>query len=638
MFEKFFGKNKTTTVVANGEEKRKKTIKFAIILGIGVFIFFFLVGGSVGRGYSLVEALTEYKIDWAIWDLSVIGKRFQVAFIITTIYMVSIAVYLMNKGNFRFGEEYGNSQWANLKKIAQTYANQDDPLYNKLLTENVMISYDNKKAARNANTLVIGGSGAGKTFRYAIPNLLQGATSFVDIDPKGEHLGKAGNRLIELGYDVKVLNLINIKLSDGYNPFNYIRKEEADQDIERLVDIIFEASTGGRNKSQDPFWDDSAKNVILALMYYVHYELPPTRRHFGSVMELKEKTIVSGSSGQGMCEMDAIMEKLDADYRAKGKTSIAVKYWNAYKGNDVKVKRDIMAVVNSKLLKFNNPELVNMTRFDDMDFDTLGTRKRVLFIVISDTDKSMNFIISMMYMQLFQRLFSVADTQYKDGLPIHVHVLMDEFSNIKLPEDFEQYLSTMRSRNVSASIILQNLAQIKNLYEKSWESIVGNCDTLLYLGGNEFGTGEYISKMLGKYTLDTKNYSNPTSVLGGGGSSSETKSQIARELLSPDEIRKMDNRQCILLIRGEDPILDDKINVLKRDIIKYSSYDKEEYYFEKKLDPMFALTKDEREHLDPALFDYEAANQLDVSSFKFISNAEITRVAQAIPLEDIDQA
>lgn len=629
-----FGKDKTTSVVTNGEEKRNKTIKFALVVAGIVFVYGFLIGGSVKGDVTFIDACMNNMFNFNIFDTSVLFTRFQIALIITTIYSVFVFVYIGGQGNFRFGEEYGNSKWANPKKICAIYSNQEDPLYNKLLTENVMISYNNEKAARNANTLVIGGSGAGKTFRYAIPNLLQGATSFVDIDPKGEHLGKAGARLIRLGYDVKVLNLINIKLSDGYNPFNYIRKDEADQDIERLVDIIFEASTGGRNKSQDPFWDDSAKNVILALMYYVYYELPPTRRHFGSVMELKEKTMVSGSSGQGMCEMDALMEKLDADYKARGDTSIAVKYWNAYKGNDVKVKRDIMAVVNSKLLKFNNPELVNMTRFDDMDFDTLGKKKRVLFIVISDTDKSMNFIISMMYMQLFQRLFSVADTEYQNGLPIHVHVLMDEFSNIKLPEDFEQYLSTMRSRNVSASIILQNLAQIKNLYEKSWESIVGNCDTLLYLGGNEFGTGEYISKMLGKYTLDTKNFSNPTSVLGGGGSSSETKSQIARELLSPDEIRKMDNRDCILLIRGEDPILDRKINVLKRDIAKYSYYDKSEdgSYYEKKIEPMFAPPDEEKDQLDPSLFDYEAANQLDVSSFKFITSTEITQVAQAVPV------
>jgi len=631
LFEKLRGKPKETVDVANGEEKRVKTIRFFICTAVVVFVIGFLIGGSVATGTPFIDALTSWQFDWDLLNLSTLWERFKIALIVTTIYAIFPLTYLGNQGNFRFGEEYGQAKWANPKKLQKTYTNLEDPIYNKLLTSHVQISYDNEKAARNANTIVIGGSGAGKTFRYAIPNLLQGATSFVDIDPKGEHLAKAGNRLIKLGYDVKVLNLITIKESDGYNPFHYIRPEEADQDIERLVDIIFEASTGGRNKSQDPFWDDSAKNVILALMYYVYYELPPAKRHFGSVMELKSKTMLSGS-GQGMCELDSIMDKVDADYKAQGKTSIAVKYWNDYKGNDIKVKRDILAVVTSKLLKFNNPELVNMTRFDDMDFDSLGKRKRVLFIVISDTDKSMNFIISMMYMQLFQRLFSVADTEYENGLPVHVHVLMDEFANIKLPDDFEQYLSTMRSRNVSASIILQNLAQIKNLYEKSWESIVGNCDTLLYLGGNEFGTGEYISKMLGKYTLDTKNYSNPTSVLGGGGSSSETKSQIARELLSPDEIRKMDNKNCILLIRGEDPVLDNKINILNMPIKKYSAYDKiEGKYYKREVKPMFSLTKEERERLDPTQFDYAQANRLDVSSFKFISNSEISTLVRSIP-------
>lgn len=602
----------------NVAKKRRQYTIFFSIVGVFIFLYFLFLGKAIEEVGFMDAVIGGFNS----LSFTITKDSFVLALVVVALYYIFAFSYILEIGNYRFGEEHGTAKWASVFDLAKKYRNKTNPDYVKVLTKNFALSYDNDESERNSNTIVFGGSGAGKTFRYAMPNLLQCATSFVDIDPKGEHLAKAGKRLIKLGYDVKVLNLISLSESDGYNPFKYIRETEAIRDIEALVQTLFIASQGGRGKSQDPFWDDSAKNVILSFMYYVYYEYPPSRRHFGSIVELKQKANIKGNTG--VCDYDFLIKSL----AARKPDSLAVKYWNEYAGNDIKVKRDILAVVSTKLGSFQSPDLVNMTRFDDMDFDSLGERKRVIFIVISDTDTSMNFIVSMMYTQLFQRLFSVADIKYKGGLPIHVHIMMDEFANIKLPDDFEKVLATMRSRNVSASIILQNQAQIKGLYEKQWESIIGNCDTLLYLGGNEVGTAEYVSKLLGKYTLDTKSY---TRSFGKGGSGSENKSNIARDLLSPDELRKLPNDECILLIRGEDAVRDYKSDPRYMKASQYSVYDKVEGgVYIREVRDLFSYKRDVFDKIEINDFDFDEASKINASVYSFVTSDELKKACESL--------
>ena len=617
----------SSRVYINKKKKQKQALIFFAVFGIVVFLFGVLAGSKGFTG--IMDAFSSYNI-FANLKLPSNGEEWKNAltgaFLFTIVYAFVASFFILNVTNARPDDGKGSDELAEPKDLCKIYANTADPQYNKLLTRNFKLSYDNAKAARNANTIVIGGSGAGKTFRLAIPNLCNAATSFVDIDPKGEHLLKAGNRLVKLGYDVKVLNLIQPEQSDGYNPFRYIRPKEAENDIAKLVEILFSASAEGAEKKQDPFWDNAAKNVILALMYYVYFEYPPARRHFGSVMELKRLANITESRGNGRCKVDDLMDKL----KEEKPESLALRYWKEYEGNDIKVKRDILAVVGSKLLKFNNDALVNLTRFDDLDFDSLGERKRIIFIVISDSDKSMNFIVSMLYTQMFQRLFEVADFKYNGSLPIHVAVMLDEFANIKLPDSFEQYLSTMRSRNVSATIIIQNLAQIKALFEKQWESLVGNCDTLLYLGGNSYETAEYISKLMGFYTLDTKTYTTQHGSKATGGS--DNSGSDKRELMMASEIRKLPNEECICVVRGENPMIDEKLNILDMPIKQYSSYDKKEgKYFVRVIEDMFAYGEsDIAEQKDATDMWYRDADSIPADGYLFRTSDEIREACQHI--------
>lgn len=552
-------------------QRKKVYIKFALFLAPFVAIFGFLEGQNIEEngflGFLMKpgnvfiysnDLLPSFK--WALWFL--------------LFFAGAMFIFISTASNYRFGEEYGTSDWGDPVKLDKKYHDPDDESYNKRFTETFSLSYNNKFAQRNANALILGGSGAGKTFRYAMPNLLTAGCSFIDVDPKGEHLANAGNRLVELGYDVKVLNLTNFEESDCYNPFVYIRENEYQRDIENLVNIIFSAATNGSENKQDPFWDNQAKSVLLAIMYYVYFEYPKASQNFGAVMDIKRRaTIVTGSPMQPSAPTEA--DPLFDELKARNPDHIALKYWNEYAPASSNVKKDVASTLNSKLSNFNNEGLVKLTRFDDMDLGSLGDRKRIIFLVISDTDTSLNFIVSIFYSQLFNTLFRVADEKYKGPLPEHVEILMDEFANIKLPQDFDKVLSTMRSRNVSASIIIQSLSQLKALYEKQWETIIDNCDTLLFLGSGGLETGKYFSELLGKYTLDTRNSSQNK---GRQGSMSNSEQRLGRELLDASEIRRLDNELSLVFVRGEMPIKDNKINIVEDPawgpFIKYSAYDK----------------------------------------------------------------
>ena len=470
--------------------------------------------------------------------------------VFTAIYGLILIVYHYTKPNYRRREEHGSAKWGEAKEINKKY-HQAPEENNKVLTQNVSIGYNAKLHRRNFNTLVVGGSGAGKTRFYAKPNIMQANTSFVVLDPKGEILRDTGGLLKEKGYEVRVLDLINMERSDRYNPFKYI---ESDNDVQRLVTNLFKSTTPKGSQSNDPFWDTAASMLLLALIFYLRYEAPPEEQNFPMVMELLRAGDIDEENEAAGSALDDLFAMLETDNPAH----IALKYYKAYRSGSAKTLKSIQITLAARLEKFNLESLATLTSTDELDLQSLGEKKVALFAIIPDNDTSFNFLVSILYTQLFQQLFYVADHKYGGTLPIHVHFLMDEFANVSLPDDFDKILSVMRSRGVSVSIILQNLAQLKALFEKQWESIVGNCDEFLYLGGNEQSTHKYVSELLGKETIDTNSYGRSDGMRGNF----STNYQVAgRELMTADEVRMLDNKYAIVFIRGERPVLDYKYDI-----------------------------------------------------------------------------
>ena len=473
------------------------------------------------------------------------------------VYGMGIGIYFSTRRNYRKGEEHGSAKWGNAHEVNKKYSNPKFEV-NKILTQNVSICYNSRKHLRNMLTLVIGGSGAGKTRFYAKPNLMQANTSFVVLDPKGENLRDTGHLLEEKGYEIRVLDLIEMEKSHCYNPFVYLRN---DNDVQRLVTNLFKATTPKGAQSQDPFWDTAASMLLLALIFYLKYEAPEEEQNFPMVMELLRAGEVHEDDDSYQSPLDELFERLEM----REPDHIAVKYYKDYHSGSAKTLKSIQITLAARLEKFNLSSLAALTATDELDLSSLGEKKTVLFALIPDDDTSYNFLVSILYTQLFQQLFYLADHKYGGRLPVHVHFLMDEFANVSLPDDFDKILSVMRSREVSVSIILQNLAQLKALFEKQWESIVGNCDEFLYLGGNEQSTHKYVSELLGKATIDTNTYGKST---GHSGNYSTNYQISGRELLTPDEVRMLDNRYALLFIRGERPVMD-----LKYDIMKHPDVD-----------------------------------------------------------------
>ena len=439
---------------------------------------------------------------------------------------------------------------------------------NKIFTKNTCMGLNAKQHRRNLNTLIIGGSGAGKTRFYAKINVMQCNTSFFILDPKGEILRDTGYLLEREDYNIKVLDLINMDKSLCYNPFVYLRN---DNDVQRLVTNLFKATTPKGSQSSDPFWDTAASMLLLALIFYLWYEAPEEEQNFPMVMEMLRAGEVKEDDDNYLSPLDILFKRLER----KEPEHIAVKYYRDYRSGSAKTLKSIQITLASRLEKFNLKSVESLTITDELELFTMGERKTALFCIIPDNDSSFNFLISMLYTQLFQQLFLTADYKYGGSLPIPVHFVMDEFANVSLPDDFDKILSVMRSRNVSVSIILQNLAQLKALFEKSWESIVGNCDEFLYLGGNEQSTHKYVSELLGKATIDTNTYGKSS---GRNGNYSTNYQNGGRELLTPDEVRLLDNRYAILFIRGERPIIDFKYDILKHPNVKYTADGKEKVY------------------------------------------------------------
>jgi type IV secretion system protein VirD4 len=405
---------------------------------------------------------------------------------------------------------------------------------------------------------VIGGSGAGKTRFYGKPNIMQCNTSFVVLDPKGEILRDTGYLLEKEGYVIKVVDLINMSKSHCYNPFEYIQD---DKDVLKLITNLIRNTTPKGSQTNDPFWEKSETALLEALCLYLLHEAPKEEQNFTMVMEMIGAANVREDDEDYQSPLDELFERLEL----RNPDSLALKQYKIYKQAAGKTAKSILISVGVRLASFNLETIASLTVTDELELNLVGERKTAIFCVIPDNDSTFNFLIGMLYTQLFQMLYYQADIIHGGELPVPVHFLMDEFANVALPDEFDKLLSTMRSRQIFVSIIIQNLAQIKALYKDAWESIVGNCDELYFLGGNEQSTHKFVSEYLGKETLDTNTYGKSS---GRSGNYSTNYQQTGRELLTPDEVRLLDNDHALLFIRGERPIFDKKYDILKHPNVK----------------------------------------------------------------------
>lgn len=488
--------------------------------------------------------------------------------ILSFAYITGICIYYAQQKNYRRGVEHGSAKWGDVHQICRKYRDKDY-VQNLLLTQNFRMSLDCYKHKRNLNVLVVGGSGAGKSRTYAIPNIMQcclsqgesvRGCSMVITDPKAELLRKTGGLLERMGYEVRVFDLINPNTSFCYNPFCYVHD---DKDVLKLINNLIRNTTPKGSQASDPFWEKSETALLQALMLYLLHEAPPEEQNFPMIMEMLGSAQVKEEDEEYQSPLDILFERLEM----RKPDSIAVKQYQIYKQAAGKTAKSILISVGVRLAAFNLKEIANLTCTDELDLASIGEKKVALFCCIPDADTSLNYLVGMIYSNLFQTLYYVADRKYGGRLPVPVHCIMDEWPNVALPDDFDKILATMRSRAISCSIIIQNMAQMKALFKDSWESLVGNCDELLYLGGNEKEGHKYISELLGKETLDTNTYGQTK---GRNGSYSTNYQQTGRELFTPDEIRLLDNRKAILFVRGERPMLDDKYNLKKHPNVKWT--------------------------------------------------------------------
>lgn len=499
---------------------------------------------------ALTEALNKpLSIHW-----SEQAPRFLLLFSLA--YAVTVLVVTTDQKNYRRGEEHGSARWGSVYDMAKRYRDQQ----NLILTKHFSIGLDGRRHRRNLNVLVIGGTGAGKSRSHALPNILQGCCSYVITDPKGELLRKTGRFLEKAGYEVRVFDLLNPDSSYGYNPFAYVHD---DKDVLRLINNLIRNTTPKGANGSDPFWEKSETALLQALMLYLLHEAPPEEQNFSMVMEMLGVAEVHEDDDRYQSPLDVLFDRLEE----RKPDSIAVKQYRIYKQAAGKTAKSILVSVGVRLAAFNLPQIAKLTCADELDLASIGKRKVALFCCIPDADTSLNYLVGMIYSQLFQTLYHVADRECGGRLPVHVHCIMDEFPNIALPDDFDKILATMRSREISVSIIIQNMAQLKALFKDSWESLVGNCDSLLYLGGNEKETYKYISELLGKETLSTDTYNQSK---GRNGSYSINHQQTGRDLLTPDEVRLLDNRKALLFLRGERPILDDKFDLTRHPNVRFT--------------------------------------------------------------------
>ena len=471
-------------------------------------------------------------------------------------YGFAVAWYYAEQGNRRPGAEHGSARWGRAKETCAHFRTKKADRY-LIVTKRIRISMNVRALPPehqiNHNILVVGGSGSGKTRFFIKPNLMQANCSYIVCDPKGETYRAVGALLEAEGYEVMVFNLVDMAHSDCYNPFLYLH---SDTDAIKLVTNLLQNTTPKKSQSNDPFWERAETALLTALILYLMHEAPESERNFSTVMYMIENAAAREDDESYKSPVDLLfddLERVDPEH-------IALKEYKVFKQASGKTAKSILVSTAVRLAAFHLPTLANITSRDDLDLGTMGDRKRAIFAVIPDNDISFNYLVGMLYSQAFQELYFAADNRYGGRLPMPVRVMMDEFANIALPDDFERILSTCRSREISINIVVQNMAQLKALFKDSWENITGNCDTLLYLGGNEQSTHKYISEALGKETIDTRTRG---ITKGRSGSSNTNYQNAGRELLMPDEVRMLSNRKALVFIRGERPVMDDKYPIKK---------------------------------------------------------------------------
>lgn len=536
-------------------------ILFSVLSPVVIWVALMLAS-CYEQGIKLFELLERLTVLFnSPFNISLNEYSLKTVLISLFLYLMCIGVYFSSRENRRPGEEHGSAKWGIVSQIAKRYADHKDKSKNLILSQIMRVGLDAKKHRRNLNVLVVGGSGAGKTRFYAKPNIMQCNTSFIIADPKGEMLRSVAPLLLEKGYDVKVFNLITPQNSDGYNPFMYVR---SDEDVIKLITNLIQNTTPKNATQNDPFWEKSEIALDTALMLYLLHEAPPEEQTFEMLMFLIENAATMEDDEEYQSPVDVLFEALEDE----NPNHIALKQYKVFKQASGKTAKSILISAAVRLAAFNLPEIAKMTSYDNLDLGQLGEKKKAIFCVIPDNDNSFNYLVGMLYTQAFQELYYKADHEHGGELPIPVHFVMDEFANVALPDNFERLLATMRSRRISVSIIIQNMAQLKALFKDSWESLVGNCDTMLYLGGNEQSTHEYISKMLGKETIDTRTRG---ITKGQHGSSNTNYQNTGRELLTLDEVRLLDNSNALIFIRGEKPIVDEKFDIMSHPNIKLTA-------------------------------------------------------------------
>lgn len=517
----------------------------------------------MGRFSQVLER--PFSIGWTPYTL----KYMLVGLLL---YGCGIALYYSSRENRRPGEEYGSAKWGNPKELNRKYMDHRHKDANIILTQRVRLGMDGYITQRNMNILVIGGSGSGKTRYFCKPGLYSANCSYLVTDPKGELLKAAGGLLLSLGYEVRVFNLIDPEQSDCYNPFVYVREEK---DVLSLIDNLIKNTTPRNASSNDPFWEKAEVALDSALMLYLIHEAPQDEQNFETMLYMMNFADVREEDEQYRSPLDMLFRALEEEQPAH----VAVKQYKVFKQAAGKTAKSILVTAAVRLAAFNIPQYAAMTSMDEMDFGSLGERKRAIFCVIPVNDSSMNYLVGMLYTQCFQELYRRADLKYNGRLPVPVRVLQDEWANVAQPESYPKILATCRSYNIGLNIIVQNVQQIKALYEKEHESIIGNCDTLLFLGGgNEPASLEFIVKLLGRETLATRTRG---LTKGRNGSSTTNYQQTGRDLMTIDEVRKLDTNKAILFIRGEDPVIDRKYNLKRHPNIKLTLDGKAKPYIHK---------------------------------------------------------
>lgn len=572
------------------------------VLAIPVIWFALLCGGAAAPGRTAAEWFDALSLSMEDpLRITITEFSLKAVLIILLVYLLCVVMFIDSQGKRRPGEEHGSAKWGKARSVCAKYRyhtkfmerlktqvsriaaffrslpvllhikrltpeEQEKMQVEKVLhlpcdknipiTQNICLGLDMRRHMRNLNVLLIGGSGAGKSRFFCKPGIMQANCSYLICDPKGELLRDCAPLLFQRGYDVKVFNLKpgERRRTNAYNPFQYLR---SDADVIQMITLLFQATTPKNAHSSDPFWDRAEELLVAALVLYLYHEGMEEDKNFATVMYLLNNAQASEEDENFRNPVDDLFQELAFE---KGEENVAVQFYTAFKLAAGKTAKSVLIMATSRLRHFLLEEIAEMTSTDEMDFASLGEHKRAIFICTPVNDKSFNYLVSMLYMQAFQQLYDCAERKHGGTLPVHVRFLMDEFANVPVSEDFEQTLSTCRSYNISCSIILQNIAQIKGMFEKTWENIIGNCDTFLYLGGNEQSTHKYVSELLGKATIDTRT-SGQTK--GSRGSYTRNFQQAGRELLTPDEVRALDNKFALVFIRGECPVCDLKYDLLR---------------------------------------------------------------------------